>query len=68
MATADHDLSHLLALVEAARAEAGRLGAAAGSVPETLARAADEVRARLAEGGRPDEGIRPEDLTTDNDK
>lgn len=66
------DMSHLAALIDAARAEADRLGPAARDADAHLAAAARVIRPEPGqspkEGGRPDEGIRLGDLTTDNDK
>lgn len=62
-----HDLVHLVSLIEAAKAQAVKLGAA-GSVVDHLDQALSVAQALDAEGGRANEGLRPEDLTTDNDK
>ena len=68
MSASEHDLQHLVALIEAARAQAGRAGAVAAQVAASLDQAARSTRALLAGGGQPEEGLRPEDLTTENDK
>ena len=67
MSTAHHDLAHLLALIEAARSHAARIGPEVGSVSRLLDEAVVAVLALEGHGGRPDEGLRPQDLTTDND-
>ncbi|MBV9078254.1 MAG: hypothetical protein JO048_12310 [Methylobacteriaceae bacterium] len=63
-----HDLAHLVALIEAAKSAADRLGPAAGASADHLGRALDAARSAAGREGRPDEGIRPESLTTDNDR
>lgn len=63
-----HDVTHLASLIEAARSQAQKLGPAAGAVASCLDEALTAARSLEAKGGRADEGLRPEDLTTDNDK
>jgi hypothetical protein len=64
---ASPDPHHLVALVEAALAEARRSGQTASAVATSLEQALLAARG-LAAPGAPDEGVRPENLTTDNDK
>ena len=67
MTSIGHDPTHLLRLVEAARAHAAGLDAHA--VVATLDEALRGVRALAAgRGDGPDEGKRPEELTTENDR
>ncbi len=68
MSAPPHDLAHLLASIEAARAHAERLGPLARRVAALLEEAALTARSLQAHGGRPDEGLRPEQLTTENDE
>jgi hypothetical protein len=62
------DLVRLVSLIEAAKAIADRLGCRAGTTGSLLGEALIAARATESRGGRPDEGIRVADLTTDNDK
>ena len=62
------DLAHLISLIEAAKAEAVQLGAAGRTVTDKLDEALGSTRAILAQGGQPNEGIAPDELTTANDK
>ena len=66
MSQTDHDLTHLISLLEAALAEARRLRLV--DVADALEDAAGRARGAMARDGRPDEGLAPEDLTTGNDK
>ena len=68
MADAQHDLAHLLSLIEAANAQAAKLGDSGRSVSGLLDRALLGARALDTRSGSAKEGLRPEDLTTDNDK
>jgi hypothetical protein len=68
MTSSQHDLSHLIALVEAAKAHAARLGPEVGPVSRLLDEAIVRVRELQANGGKADEGLRPQDLTTENDE
>ncbi len=63
-----HDVAHLASLIEAAKSQAEKVGPPAGAVASRLAEALVAARSLEAQGGRADEGLRPEDLTTDNDK
>lgn len=63
-----HDRQHLVALIEAAQAEAVRAGEGASAVRTSLEQALLAARGLAASGARPDEGLRPDELTTDNDK
>ena len=66
---ADHSaLVHLVSLIEAARAHADTLGVNAGTTVGLLDEALVAAHAIEAHQGHADEGIRPGDLTTDNDK
>ena len=68
MSAEPHDVAHLVALIEATKAEAARLGPGLGGVPGHLEQALIEARGLLARHCRADEGLRPEDLTTGNDR
>jgi hypothetical protein len=67
MSASQHDLTHLAALVEAANAHAVRLGPEVGPVCRLLDEALATLREVQANGGRADEGLRPQDLSSDND-
>ena len=62
------DFTHLLSLLEAASAEAERLGPAAADIARRLETATSAARSVMGQAGARDEGLRPEDLTTGNDK
>jgi hypothetical protein len=66
MAT-EHDLTHLAALIESAKAEAKRLGSNGANVADLLGEALNQVRNIAAHGGHPDQGLAPSELTTEND-
>jgi hypothetical protein len=68
MTASQHDLDHLAALVEAAKAHAARLGPDVGPVSRLIDDALAMLREVQANGGRADEGTRPQDLTSDNDE
>ncbi|WP_375461333.1 hypothetical protein [uncultured Enterovirga sp.] len=68
MSSAPPDFAHLATLIESAKAEAKRIGSSAAEVARSLEAAAAAARSATAQGGRPDEGIPPDELTTDNDK
>lgn len=68
MTSSDRDFQHLVALIKAARAEAERLGSGAEPVIGALDEAERSAQALLADDGRPDEGVRPNNLTTENDE
>jgi hypothetical protein len=68
MQASSHDIAHLSALIEAALAEAKRLGSSAANVADTLTEALREARKVAAHGSHPDEGIAPAQLTTENDR
>ena len=68
MPRSEPDIVHLVALIQAAKLEAERLGARAGGTAARLDAALVEARAILGNGGRPDQGLRPENLTTANDQ
>lgn len=57
----------LIGLLGEARAEAGRLGPAADAIGRRLDEALTEARQLAAQGGRPDEGRRPDELSSAND-
>ena len=67
MSALPSSLSHLVALIGAAQAHAETLGPEAGEARRLLGEALAAARSADGRGGRPDEGLRPEDLTTDND-
>ena len=62
------NVAHLIALVEAAKQEADRLGSGAAGPAGHLEQALSAAQALSGSGTRPDEGVRVEDLTTENDK
>ena len=68
MPAAHHDVVHLISLVEAAKAQAAKLGADAGTTGALLEQALLAARELEARGGRADEGLRPEELNTANDE
>lgn len=68
MQTSPHDLAHLSALIEAALAEAKRLGTDAANVAAMLGDALTQARNIAGRGGHPDEGLAPAQLTTENDR
>jgi hypothetical protein len=68
MPASEHDLTHLLSLIEAARSHAERTGSDAQGVGRLLHEALAMVRTLQARGGVIDEGIPTEHLTTENDK
>ena len=57
----------LIGLLGEARAEADRLGPAAEAIGRQLDEALTEARHLAAHDGRPDEGRRPEELSSAND-
>lgn len=67
MSSTPPDIAHLVALIEAAKAEADRLGAPAAGVSRQLGQASAQARSAQTGGGS-NEGVRSEDLTTDNDR
>ena len=68
MTASQHDLDHLAALVDAAKSHAERLGPDVGPVSRLLEDARATLRDLKANGGRADEGMRPEDLSSENDE
>lgn len=68
MTVSQHDLSHLTALIEAAKAHAAGLGPDLRAVSGLLDESLTFVRELQHNGGKADEGLRPQDLTTANDK
>jgi hypothetical protein len=68
MPASEHDLVHLVALIESAKAHADATGPEAQGIGRMLDEALQATRTLQARGGVADEGIRPEDLTTGNDK
>ncbi|NNM72237.1 hypothetical protein [Enterovirga aerilata] len=68
MTVSQHDLAHLAALIEAAQAHAGRLGPEVRAVCGLLEEALTIVRELQSNGGKADEGLRPQELTTENDE
>ncbi len=67
MTASRHDLDHLASLVNAAKAHAERLGPDVGPVSRLLDDALVMLLEVQANGGRADEGTRPQDLSSDND-
>ena len=67
MPVSSHDIAHLTGLVEAANAEAGRLGTDAANVASLLGEALAQLQAMVSHGGRPDEGLKPGELNTETD-
>lgn len=67
MSASQHDLDHLAALVDQAKAHAERLGPDVGPVARLLGEALVSLREVQENGGRADEGTRPQDLSSDND-
>jgi hypothetical protein len=63
-----HDIAHLTALIEAAQAEAERLRPDTANIVQLLGEALLQARNIAGHGGRPDEGLRPDQLTTENDR
>ncbi len=68
MQSSPHDIAHLSALIESARSEARRLGAGAANIAALLDEALAQARNIAGHDGHPDEGIAPDQLTTENDK
>lgn len=68
MSSDPNDFAHLATLIESAKAEATRLGPAAAEAVRSLEAAAVAARSAAAHGGRPDEGMRPDELSSSNDK
>lgn len=68
MPSSPDDAARLAALIEAARAEAERLGDDAAGVLAGLDTALAAAHARPGAGGKPDQGLRPDELTTANDQ
>ena len=68
MTVSTHDLTHLAALIEAAKAHSVRLGPEVRGVCSLLDEALTVVRALQSNGGNANEGLRPEDLTTENNE
>ena len=60
-------LDTLVRLLTEARSEADRLGPCAKAIAQHLGEALTEARALAAHNGRPDEGKRPEELSSAND-
>jgi 1,6-anhydro-N-acetylmuramate kinase len=63
-----HDAAHLANLIVAARDEAVRVGGAGGPVVSALDAALAAARAQAGPTGGPNEGLRVDELTTENDK
>ncbi|MBM0204827.1 hypothetical protein JNW90_18425 [Micromonospora sp. STR1s_5] len=68
MTVSHPDLAHLEALIEAAKAHAVRLGPEVRGICSQLDQASAFVRELQSNGGKADEGLRPQDLTTQNDE
>ena len=68
MPSASHDLSHLSGLIEAAKAEAERLGPTLSRTAALLDQSLGDVRGLAARDGHPDEGTPLQELTTENDR
>ena len=62
------DPSHLVALIGAAKAHADTLGTGTEEIGRLLDEAMTGARALAARDGRADEGLRLDQLTTDNDE
>ena len=60
-------LDTLISLLAEARAEAERLGPTGKIIARQLDEALNEARLLSAQGGRADEGRRPQDLSSAND-
>ena len=60
-------LDTLIKLLGEARAEAERLGPAGKVIAHQLEEALTEAQTLAAHGGRPDEGKRPDELSSAND-
>ncbi|MDB5512523.1 MAG: hypothetical protein JWR08_2006 [Enterovirga sp.] len=67
MSASRHDLAHLASLIDAARAHAAGLGVECGETVRLLEEALSRVRALEGRGGQADQGLRPQQLTTEND-
>jgi hypothetical protein len=61
------DTKTLADLIEAALAQANRLGPDAANISSILREALAQVHNIAAHGGHPDQGISPRELTADND-
>ena len=57
----------LLKLIDEARAEAERVGPPASGIARQLEETMVEARALVAKGGEPDQGKRPDELSSAND-
>lgn len=68
MTSSPHHLAHLASLIEAAKVQAESDGPELGRVARLLGEALAAVRGLRANGGRADEGLRPEELNTENDE
>ena len=62
-----HDIAHLSALIETAKTESERLKPDTANISELLGEALLQARSIARHGGRPDEGLRPDQLTSEND-
>ena len=60
-------LEHHVTLIEAAKNEAERLQPDTANIAQLLGEALLQARNISGHGGRPDEGLRPDQLTTEND-
>ena len=68
MTVSQHDLEHLAALINSAKAHADRLGPEVRAVCSLLGESLTVVRELQGNGGKADEGLRPDQLTTENDE
>ena len=68
MTVSSPELDRLVSLVAEATTVVSKLGPGLERVADLLGRALEDLRAIQAQGGRPDEGLRPDQLTTGNDR
>jgi len=61
------DLAQLSALIETAKKEAERLQPDTANIAQLLGEALLQAQSITRHGGRPDEGLRPDQLTSEND-
>jgi hypothetical protein len=61
------DLAHLSTLIETAKKEAERLKPDTANIAHLLGEALLQAHSIARHGGRPDEGLRPDQLTSEND-
>lgn len=68
MSSSAHDLAHLAALIEGAKVQSDAGGPELARVGRLLDEALASVRALRGRDGKADEGLRPEQLNTENDE